>query len=275
MTSAPTNGRTVAVGLALLGVVTAAMLASGTAAQEREGWSPQELAKDKANPFTKTINIQLNAVTGFGIGPGHEVGEQFTVQPLIPLPLDNDWNLIVRPQVPVTYSPGPQRRFGLGDIQTSFFLTPSRTTGLIWGAGPALQFPTATDNELGTGKWSAGPTGALIYNHGPWFAGILVTQFWSFAGARRTAVNQTSMEVQLNYSFESGWYIQTDPTITYDWSAVARQAFTLPVGFDIGKVVKIGGQNVSFQAGAYEAVKNPAGTAQWIIRTQITLLFPR
>ena len=275
MTSAPSKARSGVVRLALLGVVTSLVLASGAAAQEREGRTAQELAKDKANPFTKTINIQLNAVTGFGIGPDHDIGEQFTVQPLIPVPLDSDWNLIVRPQLPVTFSPNPQRRFGLGDIQTSLFLTPSRTTGLIWGAGPALQFPTATSNELGTGKWSAGPTGALIYSEGPWFAGILATQLWSFAGAQRTAVNQTSIEVQLNYSFKSGWYIQTDPTITYDWSAVPRQALTLPVGFDIGKVVKIGGRDVSLQAGAYDAVKNPAGTARWIIRTQITLLFPR
>jgi hypothetical protein len=83
------------------------------------------------------------------------------------------------------------------------------------------------------------------------FAGILLTQLWSFAGAPRTAVNQTSTEVDLSYNFESGWYIQTDPTITYDWSATPRQALTLPVGIDVGKVTKIGGQDVSFQLGAY------------------------
>ena len=96
----------------------------------------------------------------------------------------------------------------------SFFLTPAHNTGLTWGAGPALLFPTAISNELGTDKWSAGPTGALVYSRSeiPWFAGLLVTQLWSFAGAPRTAVNQTSTEVDLSYNFESGWYIQTDPT---------------------------------------------------------------
>jgi hypothetical protein len=267
--------RSGALRLALLGVVTSSILAQGAAAAEAEGRTPQELAKDRANPFTQTLNIQLNAVTGFDIGPHHDIGERFTVQPLIPLPLDNDWNLIVRPQLPVTFSPDPERRFGLGDIQTSFFLTPARTTGLIWGAGPALQFPAATSNALGTGKLSAGPTGALVYSEGPWFAGILVTQLWSFAGAHRTGVNQTSMEVEISYNFKSGWYIQTDPTITYDWSAVPRQALTLPAGIDVGKVTKIGGRDVSFQIGAYDALKSPAGPAQWIIRTQITLLFPR
>ena len=261
-------------GLALLCAVTSAILAPGAAASETEGETLQQLAKDKENPFTQTVNVQVNAVTGFGIGTHRAIGEQLTVQPLIPLPLDANWNLIVRPQLPVTFWPDPQGRFGLGDVQTSFFLTPARKTGLIWGAGPALQFPTATSNELGTGKWSAGTTGALIYSEGPWFAGILVTQLWSFTGAHRTAVNLTSMEAALTYNFASGWYIQTDPTITYDWSAVPRQALTLPVGIDVGKALKIGGQDVTLQIGAYDALKSPTASAQWIIRTQITLLFP-
>ena len=197
--------------LALLGIATSSVVAASAAAQETGGPTPQQLARDRENPFAQTINLPLAAVTGFGIGPHHDVGEQLTMQPQAPLPLDDDWNLIVRSLLPVTFSPDPQRRFGLGDVQPSFFLTPARSTGLIWGAGPAFQFPTATNNELGTGKWSAGPTGALVYSDrdGPWFAGILVTQLWSFAGAPRTAVNQTSTEVDLSYNFESG-LVHTD-----------------------------------------------------------------
>jgi hypothetical protein len=260
--------------LALLVILAGAVLAAPASAQA-EGPTPQQLAKDKQNPFSQTFTLPFEAVTGFGIGPRHDVGEQLTIQPLLPAPLGADWQLITRPLLPVIFSPDPQQRAGLGDVQVSFFLTPSRTTGLIWGAGPALQFPTATSNELGTGRWSAGPTGAMVYSEGPWFAGILVTQLWSFAGAHRAAVNQTSTEVNLSYNFPSGWYIQTDPTITYDWQAVPREALTLPVGMDVGKVTKIGGQDVSLQLGAYDALKSPPGTAQWIIRAQITLLFPR
>ena len=88
-------------------------------------------------------------------------------------------------------------------------------------------------------------------------------------------MSSTYLEPLLSYNFESGWYIQTDPTITYDWSATPRHALTLPIGIDVGKVTKIGGQDVSFQLGAYDALKSPTGIAQWIIRAQITLLFPR
>jgi len=266
-----------------LGILMGSALVARALAQETEGATPpasggpslQELAKDKQNPFSQTINLPIEVVTGFGIGPHHDIGEQLTIQPLFPVALDADWTLIARPLLPLTYSPDPQRRFGLGDVQTSFFLTPARAGRWIWGFGPALQLPTATADELGTGKWSAGPTGALVYSEGPWFAGVLVTQLWSFAGAHRTAVNQTSTEVNLSYSFESGWYVQFDPTITHDWSAAPHDAWTLPIGLDVGKVVKIGGQDLSLQIGGYDALRSPTGAPQWIIRAQITLLFPK
>ena len=263
-----------------LGILVGTAFVSSALAQETPTPSaapptPQQLAKDKQNPFTTTINLPISLITGFGIGPSHDIGAQWTIQPLIPVALTSDWNLIVRPFLPVTYSPQPQAQFGLGDIQSSFFLTPARTGPLTWGFGPAVQLPTATSDELGSGKWSIGPTGALFYTQGPWLAGVLVTQLWSVAGAHREAVNQTAIELDLSYNFESGWYIQTDPTITYNGSAAAADAWTVPIGFDVGKVTRINGQDVSFQLGTYTALKNPTGTPQWIIRAQVTLLFPR
>ena len=114
--------------LALLGIVTGSVVAASAAAQETGGPTPQQLARDRENPFAQSINLPLAAVTGFGIGPHHDVGEQLTIQPQLPLPLDADWNLIVRSLLPVTFSPDPQRRFGLGDVQPSFFLTPRGRT---------------------------------------------------------------------------------------------------------------------------------------------------
>jgi hypothetical protein len=173
----------------------------------------------------------------------------------------------------MTYSPVPEKRFGLGDIQPSFFLTPARVNQWTWGVGPAFQLPTATSNELGTGKWLAGPTGALIYVEGPWFAGLLVSQLWSFAGAHRAPVNQTSAEPNVSYNFESSGYIQFD-TITHDWTAASRDAWTVPIGLDVGKAMQIGAQTMALQIGAYDSVKHPTDATQWIVRAQITFLFP-
>jgi len=271
---AAAHGAAVFVGLAAW-MLPAAAVAQDTTGPENAVATLQDVAQAKHNPFTETINLPIEADTGFGLGPHHDIGEELTIQPLFPVTLNNDWNLIVRPLLPITYSPVPEKRFGLGDIQPSFFLTPAQVDRWTWGVGPAFQLPTATSNELGTGKWSAGPTGALIYIEGPWFAGVLMSQLWSFAGPHRSPVNQTSAEPNVSYNFESGWYIQTDPTITYDWSAAPRDAWSLPIGLDVGKAVQIGGRSLTFQIGAYDFVKHPADATQWIIRAQVTFIFPR
>ena len=274
MLGADTPRNAAVFGLALW-MLAAPAAAQDTAGPENAASTLQDVAKATHNPFTETINLPIEAATGFGIGPHHDIGEELSIQPLFPVALNSDWNLIVRPLLPMTYSPVPEKRFGLGDIQPSFFLTPARVDRWTWGVGPAFQLPTASSNELGTGKWSAGPTGALIYTEGPWFAGVLVSQLWSFAGAHRAPVNQTSAEPNVSYNFESGWYIQTDPTITYDWSAATRDAWSVPIGFDVGKAVQIGGRSLTFQIGAYDLVKHPPEATQWIIRAQVTFIFPQ
>ena len=86
--------------------------------------------------------------------------------------------------------------------------------------GPIFDFPTASSSELGSGRWSAGPTAALVYSEGPWLNAILTDQLMSFAGNRkRGSVNQTYIEPMISYNLESGWYADVDPQMTYDWTA--------------------------------------------------------
>ncbi len=253
---------------------------SFAAAQQTPAASPttlsaQELAKSVHNPFQDFFKIPIMATTGFRIGPEHNAGQSVNIEPLIPLGLSSKWDLIVQPSQSMTYLPSPHEQFGLNDLQTSFFLTPSGASEWIWGVGPIFEFPTATGKQLGTGRWSAGPTGAIVYSNGPWFAGVLSYQLMSFAGDRRRgSVNFTYIEAQISYNFESGWYIQTDPQMSYDWTAEKPQAWTIPIGADVGKAFNIGPQAISFQVGSYDLLKHPEGEAEWIIRAQLTLLFP-
>ena len=109
----------------------------------------------------------------------------------MPFSLNAQWDLIAEPSLTVTYLPSPDEQFGLEDLQASFFLTPAKATTWIWGVGPIFQFPTASSQELGTGRWSAGPTAAVVYSEGPWFDALLAYQLMSFAGNRdRGSVNQ-------------------------------------------------------------------------------------
>jgi hypothetical protein len=237
--------------------------------------SAQDLAKGVHNPFEDFVKIPIQAATGFNVGQHHSAGEGVNIQPTIPFSLNHDWDLIARPSLTATYTPSPSSQFGLNDLQTSFYLTPANANEWIWGVGPIIQFPTASSTDLGTGRWSAGPTAALIYSQGPWFNGILAYHLMSFAGdGRRGSVDQTYIEPEISYNFDSGWYAQIDPPITYDWTAEMKDAWALPVGADVGKAFNLGPQAMSFQIGSYDFVKHPEGGPGWMIRASATLLFP-
>jgi hypothetical protein len=235
----------------------------------------QELSKSHKNPFSESVNVPFQFTTGFGVGSERRTGESLSIQPVLPFSLTSGWDVVVRPSISVTYVPPPDEEFGLQDLQLSLFLTPARAERWIWGVGPIVQFPTASATELGTGKWAAGPTGALGYSNGPWFNGVLVSHLWSFAGdPSRDAVNVTSLEVLVSYNFPGGWYVQFNPDNIYDWTADSRNAWTVPVGLDLGKVFSFGERSISVQLGAYKLAKRPEGAPDWVVRAQIQFSFP-
>jgi hypothetical protein len=156
-----------------------AIVLNGTASPEgatpgaTTGVTSQDLAKSVHNPFEDFVTVPIEADINFGVGPRHNVGANLNVEPVFPFHLNSEWDLIARPNLTLTYLPSPNEQFGLEDLQTSFYLTPSSASEWIWGIGPIFQFPTATGKHLGTERWSIGPTGALVYSNGPWFNEIL------------------------------------------------------------------------------------------------------
>ncbi len=261
----------------LLALLISAVVAVSAHAQQSPtpSLTAQQLALSVHNPFEDFVKVPIQSTTGFQLSRSHKVGDAWNIQPLLPFSLSADWDLMARPSLTVTYAPTPHEQSGLEDLQTSFFLTPHQASRWIWGLGPIFQFPTASSSELGTGRWSAGPTAALLYSEGPWFNGILAYQLMSFAGNRdRGSVNFTYIEPEISYNFESGWYVQCDPSITYDWTAEATNAWTIPMGADIGKAFKMGSQDLSLQVGAYDLLKRPDVAPQWIARVSVTFLFP-
>jgi len=235
----------------------------------------QDVSRVQKNPFADSVKVSLEFDSAFRIGPKDATGGNMNAQAVIPVPLSSDWVLITRSTLPVTYAPGPPDVFGSGDLQSSLFLSPTQTGDWTWGIGPVLQLPTASDDRLGTGKWSAGPTLGLVYVAGPWCNGVIVGQLWSLGGdPTREAVKQTSLEVLVSYTWESGWYVQTDPVMTRDWLAKPRDAWTIPVGLDAGKVFQLGSRSISVQVGAYDLAQRPRGSAEYVVRGQIQFAFP-
>jgi hypothetical protein len=237
--------------------------------------SVRELAKEALNPFAESYKVPVESVTGFRIGPRRNTGESVNIEPALPFEVSPDWDVIVQPLLAATALPSPGATTGFDDMQLSVFLTPRRTRSWIWGLGPIMEFPTASNREVGTGKWSGGPTGAVIYSKGPWLNGLLVSHLASFPGNRhRGDVNLTSIEPLVSYSFHSGWSVQCNPTISYDWTAHSPNSWTLPLGADVGRTIVVGSQALSVQIGAYDLVRHPDGDPASIVRVQVTLLFP-
>jgi hypothetical protein len=240
------------------------------------------LAKKLQNPIGDLYSFPFQNNTNFNYGPNKGTQDILNVQPVIPIHLNPDWNVITRTILPFIWQPSlqPARTvpFGIGPTTFSAFLSPSRpANGWLWGVGPVVQLPTISSATLGSNVWGGGVTGVLVYMNGPWVAGVLVNNVWSFGGtpgAGGTRYNAFLTQPFVNYNFGGGWYVSTSPVITANWLTTGDKAWTLPVGAAVGRVIKIGGKlPVNLSVGAYYNALRPAFGSTWQLRTQMTMIF--
>ena len=239
----------------------------------------ESLARASQNPIADMISVPFQNNTNFDAGPFNRTQDILNIQPVIPMHLNSDWNLISRTIVPLMSQPSPifdSSTEGIGDITQSLFLSPTHPGPLIWGVGPVFTIPSASDPILGTGKVLLGPTAVLLVTPGHWVIGVLVNNQWSVAGdPNRASVNAFLAQPFMNYNMAGGWFLTTSPIITANWNAASGQQWTVPVGGGFGRVFKIDGQayNASIQA-YYNAVR-PINTSDWNLRLSLALLFPK
>jgi hypothetical protein len=240
------------------------------------------LAKKLQNPIGDLYSFPFQNNTNFNYGPHKGTQDILNIQPVIPIHVNEDWNIITRTILPLVWQPSllPAQTvpFGTGPITFSAFLSPKNpTNGWLWAVGPVLQIPTASDKSLGSNVWGGGPTAAIVYMKGPWVTGALANNVWSFGGTSGhggTRYNMFLVQPFANYNFGRGWYVGTAPIITANWLSAGNDAWTVPVGANVGRVVKIFGKlPVNFSVGAYYNAVRPEYGSTWQLRTQITLIF--
>ncbi|MEJ2289761.1 MAG: hypothetical protein P8Y02_14190, partial [Deinococcales bacterium] len=205
---------------------------------------------------------------------------QLNAQPVVPVSLNRDWNLISRTIVPVIHQsdivPGAGSQTGLGDTVQSVFFSPKEPTagGWIWGAGPVLLLPTGTDDLLTADQWGVGPTGVALKQNGPWTYGALANHIWSVAGDDdRADVNSTFIQPFLSYTTPEAWTFTVQTESTYDWEG---GGWSVPVNVLATKVVRLGGQLASVGGGVrYWADSTDSGPEGFGVRLVFTLLFPK
>lgn len=174
--------------------------------------SASELARQTQKPVSSLISLPFENNSNFNAGQDNDVLNVMNIKPVIPMALDNEYNLINRAIIPVISQPGVDgtpidRKNGLGDITYQGFISPKKPTasGWILGAGPQIQLPTHTDSRLGNDRWAAGPAFVALKMPGNWIYGTLLSQVWDVTNADDKHINAFTWQPFVNYNFGKGW----------------------------------------------------------------------
>ena len=216
-----------------------------------------DLARHLNNPVGPVWNIVTQNNWYFQRGfPSSAYRVQYVMnfQPVLPIPLTLEWNLVLRPVVPLESTPYVSgvnladrsvewsRAGGLGDITLEPFLVPKLKPWLILGAAPSLILPTATNTHLGDGKVQLGPAVVLGFLTKKWVGGVFVQNWWSLAGSRaKPVVNQMNLQYFLYRMLPDAWQVGFAPNVLVDWRAEGKNQVTFPLGLGVGKTFKLAG----------------------------------
>jgi hypothetical protein len=238
------------------------------------------LEKDVQNPVASLTLVPFQNSSNFDAGPFNRTQNVLDIQPVIPVNLTNDWKVIARIVQPVTWQPYLNQNtggeYGFGDMAPDFFFSPRHPGKLMWGIGPAFVIPTATNNVLGQGKLSMGPSAVVLVQPGKWTFVNLVNNVWSVAGSgSRPSVNQMLDQYFITRNLKKGWYVTSAPIITANWNASRGNVWTVPFGGGFGRVQKLGNQPVNWKVEFFGNAVHPQGGSSWTMRLTLALLYPK
>lgn len=243
------------------------------------GGGAADLAKQLSNPVASLTSVPFQLNWDQDIGPADGERILLNVQPVVPMSLNENWNVISRTILPVIdlddVPPGEDET-GIGDVVQSLFFSPVAPTesGWIWGVGPVFLLPTASDDTLGGDQWGLGPTAVALKQEGAVTYGALVNHILSVAGDDdRADVNATFVQPFVSYTTPAAWTYGVNAESTYDWEA---DELALPVNVFASKVLKFGGQLVQVGGGLRYWVEEADGGPEGLgLRFNLVFLFPK
>ena len=247
-----------------------------------EGASASELNRKLTNPVSDIWSIE-SQFNNFELNNGHW-NNNWNFQPVLPVSLTKDWNLITRPVMPwyniVPHETSPNefaRDAGLGDLTLLELLSPANSGNWVLGAGPTAIFPTATSHFTGQGKWQLGPSVVVGYLTKQYFIGVFPQQWWSVGGEHsRPDTNQMNLQPIATLFFEQGWSVGYSGNILANWNAPSEDVWTVPIGVGVAKVMKLGRLPVKVElAVQYMPVHFRISGQEWNVQVEITPVIPK
>jgi hypothetical protein len=243
------------------------------------GSESQDLATKLSNPISDLVSVPFQFNWEQNVGPSKLTRFILNIQPVMPFTMTPKLNLIVRMIAPLISQPpltdGGLPASGIGDITTSFFVSPAQSKRLVWGAGPVFVLPSTSEPTLGSGKWSAGPTIVALKQQGSWTVGALWNQVWSFSGdPSRSDVSQMFLQPFLSYQATRTLTVTMQSETTANWN-VDEERWTVPINFLMAKLATFGTFPASYQLGFGAFPVHPDVGPSWKIRAAIVILLPK
>jgi hypothetical protein len=275
------NGYLLSMLIVVIGCLTLAQQANA-ADEPVDDNSPANVAKQLSNPVADLVSVPLKREWDTNIGPEDADRTTYVVQPVIPIELNDEWNIISRTIVTLyadAESPvkGGNDETGMGDTLQSLFFSPRKPTanGLIWGVGPVFSLPTG-DDGLTSDKTSVGPSVVLLKQVDGWTYGFLGNHLWDISGDDDAEdVNLTFMQPFLAYTTKTQTTFSLNTESFYNHEADSGDEWTVPINVTAGQIVKLGDQLTQFTVGYRYYADTPSGGPDYGIKLQMTFLFPK
>lgn len=162
---------------------------------------------------------------------------------------------------------------GNGDT-TLWFLQYLGVADRKWVYGPLLKIPTASVNELGSGRWSGGPAAGYTYTHGSTAIGVYTETYVSFAGPKsRGPITQTQIQPGLFFTSPRGWLVGTSSMqFLYNWQKSAWQ--NVPLGFRVERFTQNDHRLLIVGLEIEKNLANVQNTTQWTFRLDAKYRLP-
>lgn len=215
-----------------------AMTSSTVLAQEGGGGS----AAQANNPLANMTAFNLQNYYIPDLTESSEDANQFWFRYASPFSIGES-NWLLRASLPINTfptTPSGHSETGLGDMNLfASYLLDTGNPAVSFGFGPQLTAPTASEDALGSEKWSAGLVNVLFNAESPKFQyGYLASWQKSFAGEEdREDVELATFQPFAFYQLGGGTYLRSAPIWAYN---LEDDSYSVPLGAGVGQVIHSG-----------------------------------